>query len=71
MKTIYYVITKNIDNHDELTGTKEVRTYEIKNGKLELIIEFSLLNYENTESNLLVKLESHNLIQTKPNLIEL
>jgi hypothetical protein len=71
MKTIYYVIQKNINQFDEATGTKEVRAYEIKNGKLASITEIEIDNTENSESSLLSELEAKNLIQSKPNLIEL
>ena len=71
MKTIYYVIQKNINEYDETTGTKEIRAYEIKNGKMISMCEIEIDNTENSEKNLLAELESKRLIQTRPNLIEL
>lgn len=71
MKTIYYVIQKELNDFDRGTGTKEIRAYEIKNGKLVLISEIEIDNTENSEQSLLAELESENLIQSKPNLIEL
>lgn len=64
MKTIYYVI-------QETNGLKDVRAYEIKNGKMNLLCELGLVKSDNTENNLIVELETKNLIQSKPNLIEL
>lgn len=74
MKTIYYVVQKQLETFDEVqetNGLKNVRAYEIKNNKMLLIAEFELDNSDNTEKMLLIELESENLIQTRPNLIEL
>lgn len=74
MKTIYYVIQKQLETFDEVqetNGLKDVRAYEVKNGKLELICELELDNSDNTESYLMSELEEQNLIQSKPNLIQL
>jgi hypothetical protein len=71
MKTIYYVIQKHINSYDEATGTKEVRAYELKEGKMSSICEIEIDNTENSEKSLLVELEKKNLIQTHVHLIEL
>lgn len=74
MKTIYYVVQKQLETFDdvqETNGLKNVRAYEIKNNKMLLISEFELDNSDNTEKMLLIELESENLIHTRPNLIEL
>jgi hypothetical protein len=74
MKTIYYVVQKQLETFDEVqetNGLKNVRAYEIKNGKMLLISEFELDNSDNTEKMLLIELETENLIQTHVHLIEL
>lgn len=71
MKTIYYVIQKKLNDFDEATGTKEVRVYEIKNGKLSSICEIEIDNTENSERSILTELECKKLIGTTAHLIEL
>lgn len=74
MKTIYYVIQKQLESMDgfeETNGLKDVRAYENKNGKMVLICELELDNSDNTEEELLSELESKNHIQTRVNLIQL
>jgi hypothetical protein len=74
MKTIYYVIEKQLESSkwgEETNGNKDVRAYEVRNGKLELIAEITIDSDDNTEKSLLSELETKSLIQTKPNLIEL
>jgi hypothetical protein len=44
MKTIYYVIEKQLESSkwgEETNGNKDVRAYEVRNGKLELIAEIT------------------------------
>lgn len=74
MKTIYYVIQKQLENQDgfeETNGWKYVRAYEIQNGKLVNVAELEIENSDNTEKELLQELEDKNIITTRVNLIQL
>lgn len=74
MKTIYYVTQKQLDNVDgfeETNGWKNVRAYEVQNGKLVSVAELEIENSDNTEKELLQELEDENIITTRVNLIQL
>lgn len=75
MKTIYYVIEKQLDSQDgyeEANGWKTVRTYEIKNDKLVQVAEdLEIPNIANTEIKIAEHLEKEAVISTRVNLIKL
>lgn len=51
MKTLYYVVTKQLDSVDgfeETNGWKTVNVYEIKNDTPNLLFEIEMANSDNT-----------------------
>jgi hypothetical protein len=60
MKTLYYTVTKqlnDIDGFEETNGWKDIRVYAIKDNKMIVVNEIEVHNEDNSEEAILDTIE--------------